>query len=70
MLDQTGQFIKKFDSYGYKKIKCEELLKKYAMDNQNTIEIVALRLADVIGPYDESFRLWKYVTWIKVLLGL
>ena len=28
-----------------------------------------MRLADVIGPYDESFRMWKYVTWIKTLLG-
>ena len=28
-----------------------------------------MRLADVIGPYDETYRLWKYVTWMKALLG-
>lgn len=70
MFAQMSAFLKKFDSYGYKKIKCEELLETHAKANAGTMQVVALRLADVIGPYDESFRLWKYVTWIKTLLGL
>ena len=60
-----GAFLKDFDSYGYKKIKCEELLCEYASVAGEAIEVVALRLADVLGPYDESLRLWKYTTWIK-----
>lgn len=26
---------------------------------------IALRLPDVIGSFDESFRMWYYVEWIK-----
>ena len=62
-------FLKDFDSYGYKKILCEELFAKHAAVNSNSIQFVALRLADVIGPYDETHRLWKYLTWMKTLLG-
>ena len=69
MYSEMETFLKDFDSYGYKKILCEELFAKHAAQNNTTIEFVALRLADVIGPYDETHRLWKYVTWIKTLLG-
>ena len=69
MIANMGKFLKKFDSYGYKKINCEDYLNAIARRNSNMMEVVAMRLADVIGPYDESFRLWKYVTWIKTLLG-
>lgn len=68
MLNTMQKFLKDFDSYGYKKILCEELLTREAPDHN--LEVVALRLADVIGPYDDSYRFWKYVTWIKTLLGL
>ena len=26
-------------------------------------KLTCLRLADVIGPFDETFRFWKYVAW-------
>ena len=68
-----SSYLREFDSYGYKKILCEELLAQHANSTTSnadqSLEIIALRLADVIGPYDESFRFWKYTTWIKALLG-
>ena len=66
MQESMFNFLKPLDSYGYKKILIEELLTQYAASAK--VEIVAVRLADVIGPFDESFRMWKYVTWIKAHL--
>ena len=68
MRDEMSSFLKDFDSYGYKKILCEERFADYAVNKDVTF--IALRLADVIGPYDESHRFWKYVTWMKALYGL
>ena len=64
MFTEMGlNFLKPLDSYGYKKIHCEEHFAEYARTNQ--VQFIAVRLADVIGPFDESFRMWKYFTWIK-----
>ena len=70
MRDSMREFLRDFDSYGYKKILCEEYFAGYAAQHPGQISFIALRLADVIGPYDESWRFWKYCTWIKAHLGL
>lgn len=60
--------LKKRDKYGYNKLKCEIELKKIFKDN-NLIEkgknYIILRLPDVIGEFDESYRLWYYIIWLK-----
>ena len=61
--ESVQSFLKPLDSYGYKKILCEEMMAQYA-ENKDGIEFIALRLADVIGPFDDSHRLWKYTTWM------
>ena len=30
------------------------------------MRVLSLRLADVIGPYDDSCRFWKYVIWASL----
>jgi len=99
--------LEKYDDYGFKKLQCENLLKKifsnnyYIPKNQALTEIelidiinltitntkdknisvilkdklsqidfsnkkyIFLRLPDVIGPFDESYRIWCYLEWIK-----
>ncbi|KAK2156835.1 hypothetical protein LSH36_204g08008 [Paralvinella palmiformis] len=52
--------LKRRDSYGYKKWKCEHILKKCADLNH-----VILRLADVVGPRDSTDRWWQYQLWLK-----
>ena len=61
-------FLENLDCLGYHKMLCEEFFAQHAQEHEE-LEFVALRLADVVGPYDDSFRLWKYVTWMKTLLG-
>lgn len=49
--------LKKQDSYGFKKLLAETLLFK------THPRVLSLRLADVIGSFDETFRLWRLVLW-------
>ena len=53
------------DSYGFDKLEAETYLNHYC--NQNQKRFLALRLPDVIGPYDNDvdLRFWRLVTWIK-----
>jgi nucleoside-diphosphate-sugar epimerase len=53
--------LKQRDSYGYHKLKCESYLKT-RIQNKNYF---ILRLPDVIGSYDETYRIWNYIYWIK-----
>jgi len=55
-------FLKPLDSYGYKKIECENYLATVSAHRGN-LKVTSLRLADVIGPFDDSWRFQKYVTW-------
>lgn len=52
--------LKKQDSYGFKKLLAEQYL---ISATQN--KCLCLRLADVIGPYDETFRFWKQLIYIE-----
>ena len=51
--------MKKLDSYGYKKFEAEDYLKS------TFTNFIALRLPDVIGPFDETLRVMKYVIWFS-----
>lgn len=65
---QTRKLLKKRDDYGYNKLKCEIELKNI-FESLNLKEkgknYFILRLPDVIGTYDESYRLWYYIEWVK-----
>lgn len=53
------------DNYGHRKLECEEELQKQA--NQGTgVSYISLRLPDVIGPRDNTYRWWIYQLWIKL----
>ena len=45
------------------------MLEEYAKLHDD-FAIIALRLADVIGPFDDTFRLWKYTTWMQAIHGV
>ncbi|XP_023243209.1 chloroplast stem-loop binding protein of 41 kDa b, chloroplastic-like [Centruroides sculpturatus] len=51
------------DSYGHRKLACEELLNKQR--SEGGIPFVILRLPDVIGPRDNTHRWWMYQLWIQ-----
>lgn len=53
--------LKKQDSYGFKKLRGESYI--VSQSKLHKFKLTCLRLADVIGPYDETFRFWKYVAW-------
>jgi nucleoside-diphosphate-sugar epimerase len=53
--------LRKQDSYGFKKLQAEELLVR----SLSSEKLLSLRLADVIGPYDETFRFWKQLIWAQ-----
>ena len=52
------------DAYGLEKLTCENILKKHWKDKHNYF---ILRLPDVIGPYDDSARLWVIVLRMQAL---
>ena len=49
--------VKERDKYGYYKLMAERALSKRSPDTQS---LVSLRLPDVIGEFDDTFRFWKY----------
>jgi nucleoside-diphosphate-sugar epimerase len=60
--------LKKHDEYGYNKFKCEieieNFFKTFKLIEQGK-NYIFLRFPDVIGSYDESYRTWIYIEWIK-----
>ena len=64
--------LRKLDDYGDGKLACEEVLKRFADSRvaagQPPPCIVALRLPDVIGAYDDTHRLFAYYWWIILQL--
>lgn len=51
------------DSYGDRKLACEEVLETEA--NSQRVWWMSLRLPDVIGPRDNSNRFWTYLIWLR-----
>jgi len=61
--EKEVELLKKKDPYGHYKFVGEEALVHYA--KKDGLNWVALRLADVIGPRDTTYRWWMYQLWIK-----
>jgi len=57
------KMLKREDSYGHKKLRCEEYLEKKS--REMGFSYAALRLCDVIGPYDNTDRFWSTYLWLK-----
>eukprot|EP00438_Fugacium_kawagutii_P028574 Skav232563 [mRNA] locus=scaffold3309:108909:110069:- [translate_table: standard] len=57
--------LRKADSYGDGKLQAEEALAAgiSSLSAAHPIRAIALRLPDVLGPYDDTFRLWAYWHW-------
>jgi nucleoside-diphosphate-sugar epimerase len=64
--------LRKADDYGDGKLACEEVLKQFTESRVAAGHpppcIVALRLPDVIGAYDDTHRLFAYYWWIVLHL--
>jgi len=57
--------LRKADTYGDGKLRAEEALRDgLAQDDSVSCRSVSLRLPDVIGPFDDTFRLWAYWHWL------
>ena len=52
------------DSYGHRKLAIEELLEKKSQESG--FKYVSLRLPDMMGPRDNTYRWWKYHMWTKL----
>jgi nucleoside-diphosphate-sugar epimerase len=57
--------LREKDSYGFRKLLVEQELLRWGQKNKET-RILSLRLADVIGPWDDSCRFWKYILWAEI----
>merc|ERR1712167_507038 len=57
--------LRKADSYGDGKMEAEEALAR-GLEEQEALccRSVSLRLPDVIGPFDDTYRLWAYWHWL------
>ncbi|CAG5124261.1 unnamed protein product [Candidula unifasciata] len=53
------------ESYGHRKLMCEEVLTSYQLE-KNGPPYVFLRLPDVVGPRDNTYRWWIYQMWMKL----
>lgn len=64
-VDESLNVIAKYpsrDKYGYNKLRVEQTARELSSESQS---LVILRLPDVIGPFDDTYRLWKYCEWLK-----
>ncbi|PFH35667.1 NAD dependent epimerase/dehydratase family protein [Besnoitia besnoiti] len=59
-----ASILRRKDRYGHNKLAAEELLRDTASAYRRPV--VALRLADVIGPFDDTDRFWAYFWWTQV----
>eukprot|EP00931_Biecheleriopsis_adriatica_P016868 TRINITY_DN12298_c0_g1_i1.p1 TRINITY_DN12298_c0_g1~~TRINITY_DN12298_c0_g1_i1.p1 ORF type:complete len:420 (+),score=74.35 TRINITY_DN12298_c0_g1_i1:35-1261(+) len=61
----TRKRLRKADSYGDGKLEAEEALAAGLEEAPGSGRGVALRLPDVIGPYDDTLRLWAFWHWLR-----
>ncbi|KEP66759.1 UNVERIFIED_CONTAM: NAD dependent epimerase/dehydratase family protein [Hammondia hammondi] len=61
---QRVSLLKKKDTYGHNKFAVEEILRKET--HATGRPVACLRLADVIGPFDDTDRFWTYFLWTQV----
>ena len=60
----TRKRLNSADDYGHKKLKGEEVLMS-ATTGTLPIKYIALRLPDVIGPRDNTDRIFNYILWLR-----
>lgn len=53
------------DTYGHRKLEAEEALAAALAEDLSAGRGVMLRLPDVIGPFDDTLRLWAYWHWLQ-----
>lgn len=53
------------DDYGHRKLECEEVLVRQRQEGAG-VPYVLLRLPDVIGPKDNTYRWWMYQLWLRL----
>ncbi|XP_033726249.1 uncharacterized protein LOC117315929 [Pecten maximus] len=53
------------DDYGHRKLECEEVLVRQRQE-EGGVPYVLLRLPDVIGPRDNTYRWWMYQMWLRL----
>ena len=66
--EEQIKLLKRRDSYGHHKLKCEEYLREKCKESGTNF--VCLRLADVIGPGDATERWWQLQLWLNACLNL
>ena len=54
------------DDYGHRKLECEEILAAQRRNSEFAVPYISLRLPDVIGPRDNTYRWWMYQMWIRL----
>ena len=57
--------LKQKDGYGHRKLECEEELLRQSLES-DLVPYIILRLPDVIGPRDNTFRWWLYQLWVNL----
>ena len=64
-VDKTKRkHLSRQDSYGHKKLECEEQLLSSHADGK--LPVLILRLADVIGERDPTHRWWQQQLWLRL----
>ncbi|GFR73087.1 Udp-glucose 4-epimerase [Elysia marginata] len=53
------------DSYGHYKLACEEVLARHRREGSGP-PYISLRLPDVVGPRDSTYRWWIYQLWMRL----
>ena len=53
------------EDYGHRKLACEEMLATYRADHSGP-SYISLRLPDVVGPRDSTYRWWIYQLWMAL----
>ena len=64
--EETRDLLNKHHINGHRKLQSEEELKKQRDQDDGGFPYVILRLPDVIGPRDTTYRFWVYQLWIKL----
>jgi len=62
---RTRKRLRKADSYGDGKLLAEEALAAGLAEDTSAGRAVCLRLPDVIGPFDDTMRLWAFWHWLQ-----
>lgn len=57
--------LERTDSYGHNKLACEEVLDKHRREGYGP-PYISLRLPDVVGPRDSTYRWWIYQLWMRL----